>query len=86
MIKLKSSREADLMRRAGKIAAAARALAGEMVTAGVTTKQIDTAVHDFIISSGAVPTFLNFNGFPRQHLCVGQRTGDPRHSGRPGAL
>ena len=52
------------MRQAGKIAAAARQLAGEMVTAGVTTKQIDKAVHDFIISSGAVPTFFNYNGFP----------------------
>jgi methionyl aminopeptidase len=64
MIKLKSSREAEMMRQAGKIAAAARALAGDMVKAGVTTKQIDTAVHDFIVSNGAVPTFLNYNGFP----------------------
>lgn len=52
------------MRQAGKIAAAARALAGEMVTAGVTTKQIDTAVRQFIVANGAVPTFLNYNGFP----------------------
>lgn len=64
MIRLKSARESDLMRRAGKIAAAARALAGDMVMAGVTTRQIDSAVHDFIISSGAVPTFLNYNGYP----------------------
>lgn len=52
------------MRRAGKIAAAARALAGDMATAGVTTKQIDTAVHAFIVKQGAIPTFLNYNGFP----------------------
>jgi methionyl aminopeptidase len=64
MIKLKSSREADLMRQAGKITAAARALAGDMVTAGVTTKQIDLAVHDFIVSMGAIPTFLGYSGFP----------------------
>lgn len=64
MIKLKSSREAALMRQAGKIAAAARQLAGEMVKAGVTTKEIDTAVHDYILSTGAVPAFLNYNGFP----------------------
>jgi methionyl aminopeptidase len=64
MIKLKSSREAALMRQAGKIAATARQLAGGMVKAGVTTKQIDKAVHDFIISNGAIPTFLNYNGFP----------------------
>jgi methionyl aminopeptidase len=52
------------MRQAGKIAAAARALAGDMATVGVTTKQIDKAVHDFIISKGAIPTFLNYDGFP----------------------
>lgn len=52
------------MRRAGKITAAARALAGEMVTPGVTTRSIDKAVHNFIVSQGAVPSFLNYNGFP----------------------
>ncbi len=64
MIKIKSTREIDLMRRAGRIAAAARALAGEMATAGVLTKQIDREVHKFIISEGAAPTFLNYGGFP----------------------
>jgi methionyl aminopeptidase len=64
MIKLKSLREAELMRRAGKIAAAARALAGDMATVGVTTRQIDTAVREFIISQGAIPTFQGYNGFP----------------------
>ncbi|MGE4484228.1 MAG: type I methionyl aminopeptidase [Oscillospiraceae bacterium] len=69
MIKIKSSREIDLMRRAGKIAAAARALAGEMVTPGVTTREIDRAIHDFILSQGATPTFLNYNGFPGS-VCI----------------
>ncbi len=64
MIKLKSAREVELMRRAGKIAAAARALAGNMATVGVTTRQIDKAVYNFILSEGAQPTFLNYNGFP----------------------
>ncbi|UOO37848.1 type I methionyl aminopeptidase [Oscillospiraceae bacterium CM] len=64
MIKLKSSREAELMRRAGRIAAAALALGGEMAKVGVTTKEIDTCVHDFIRAQGAVPTFYNYHGFP----------------------
>jgi methionine aminopeptidase len=34
------------MRQACKITAAARALAGEMVRPGVSTKEIDKAVHD----------------------------------------
>ena len=64
MIKIKSQREIELMRRAGEITAAARALAGELVAPGVTTREIDKAVHDFIISKGATPTFLNYNGYP----------------------
>ena len=64
MITLKSAREIDLMRRAGKITAAARALAGEMVKPGVTTHEIDKAVYRFIKSQGAEPSFLNYNGYP----------------------
>ena len=64
MITLKSSHEIDLMRRAGKITAAARALAGEMVRPGVTTQEIDSVVEAFIRKQGAVPSFLNYNGFP----------------------
>jgi len=64
MIKLKSESEAERMRRAGKIAAAARALAGRLAVPGETTRKIDRAVHDFILSEGAAPTFLGYNGFP----------------------
>ena len=64
MIKLKSPREIEIMRRAGKITAAARALAGDMVAPGVTTREIDKAVHEYILSQGATPTFLNYGGFP----------------------
>ena len=64
MIAIRNERELALMRQACKITAAARALAGEMVRPGVTTKQIDKAVHDFIVSQGAKPSFLNYNGYP----------------------
>ena len=64
MIAIKNERELVLMRRACKITAAARALAGEMVRPGVTTKQIDKAVYDFIVAQGARPSFLNYHGFP----------------------
>jgi len=52
------------MRQACRITAAARALAGEMVRPGVKTKEIDKAVHDFIVAQGAKPSFLNYNGYP----------------------
>ena len=64
MIAIKNERELSIMRQACKITAAARALAGEMVRPGVTTKQIDKAVHDFIVNQGAKPSFLGYNGFP----------------------
>ena len=57
------------MRQAGKITAAARNLAGKMVTAGTTTQEIDKAVHDFIISQGAIPTFLGYSGYPAS-ICI----------------
>ena len=69
MIILKSSHEIQLMRQAGRITAAARALAGEMVAPGVTTQEIDKAVHRYIKSQGAVPSFLNYNGFPAS-VCI----------------
>lgn len=64
MITIKSPREMEAMRLAGKITAAARAFAGEMVKPGVTTQEIDKAVQQFIKQHGAVPSFLGYNGFP----------------------
>ncbi len=52
------------MRQACKITAAARALAGEMVRPGVTTREIDKAVREFIVAQGAKPSFLGYHGFP----------------------
>ncbi len=64
MITIKNERELSSMREACKITAAARALAGELVKPGVSTKAIDRAVHDFIVSQGAKPSFLNYSGYP----------------------
>ena len=64
MIAIKNEHELDSMRQACRITAAARALAGEMVRPGVSTKQIDKAVHDYIVAQGAKPSFLGYHGFP----------------------
>lgn len=64
MISVKTERELEVMRRAGRITAEARALAGRMVRPGVTTGEIDKAVHDFIVSQGAKPSFLHYEGYP----------------------
>ena len=69
MITLKSRHEIELMRQAGKITAAARALAGAMVAPGVTTREIDRAVYRYIKSQGAEPSFLNYQGYPAS-VCI----------------
>ena len=63
-ISIKSTREIECMRRAGRLTAQARALAGSMVKPGVTTLEIDHAVRRFIESHGAKPSFLGYGGFP----------------------
>lgn len=64
MIVLKTKSELEIMKIAGKISAQALAVGGEMVKPGVTTGQIDKAIHKFILSQKAIPSFLGYNGFP----------------------
>ena len=64
VIIVKSPKEIEAMRRAGKITAQARSLAMSMVSDGITTKEIDREVHRFITKSGAKPSFLGYGGFP----------------------
>ena len=66
---IKSGRDIELMRQAGRITAGARSIARQAVADGVTTKQIDKYVHEFIVKSGAKPTFLGYGGFPAS-ACV----------------
>ena len=64
MIVLKTRREIEIMREAGRISAQALKLAGEAVAPGVTTAEIDKIAYDYIRSQGAKPSFLHYNGFP----------------------
>lgn len=64
LISVKSPAQIDKMRKAGRITAAARKLAGEMVEPGITTLEIDREVKKFILSCGAKPSFLGYGGFP----------------------
>ena len=63
-IKIKSPREIELMRQAGAITAQARSVAKQAIGDGVTTKQVNKIVHDYIVKCGAKPTFLGYGGFP----------------------
>lgn len=69
MIKPKSTREIELMRKAGKIAAMARLRAEELVEVGTTTDRICKIIHDFIVSQGASPAFLGYRDYPKS-ICI----------------
>ncbi len=64
MIVLKTRRELELMREAGRISARALKLAGEAVEPGVSTLEIDSIARKYIESQDAVPNFLGLYGFP----------------------
>jgi methionyl aminopeptidase len=64
MILVKSGREIECMRKAGRIAALALIEAGKVIRPGASTKQIDDAVRRLIRKHGAHPSFLGYRGFP----------------------
>ena len=64
MIKLKTSRDIEIMREAGRISQRALQLAGKAVSPGVTTLEIDSIVRRYIEEQGATPSFLGYGGFP----------------------
>lgn len=81
-IVIKSAREIELMRVAGRITAGARIIARQGIAAGVTTKELDREIHRYIVKNGATPTFLNYGGFPAS-ACIS--VNDEVIHGIPGA-
>ena len=64
MVIIKNSEQLMLMRRAGKITAEALLVARDAIKPGVSTKEVDTKIRQFIEKCGATPSFLGYNGFP----------------------
>ena len=64
MVIIKKSEQLMLMRKAGKITAEALLVARDAVKAGVSTKEVDTKIRNFIEKCGATPSFLGLYGFP----------------------
>jgi methionyl aminopeptidase len=62
---IKSPTEIEVMRESCKLAARTLRMAGELVKPGVSTGEINDAVHEFITEHGAVPAPLNYHGFPK---------------------
>lgn len=53
------------MRSSGRLAAQVLEYAGTLVKPGITTDEIDEAVHQMIIDNGAYPSPLGYGGFPK---------------------
>ena len=70
MTTLKSAREIDIMRRAGRILHATLERMAEILEPGMTTEDLDREAERFIRShDGATPSFKGLYGFPKT-LCT----------------
>lgn len=64
MIILKSEREINYMRDAGRIVAGTLAELKKAVKPDVTTQELDQIAEQYIKKQGAIPSFKGYNGFP----------------------
>lgn len=64
MISLKSSREIELMDRAGTVVALVHKRLKEEIKPGMTTKHIDQICEEVIRGNGCTPSFKGLYGFP----------------------
>ena len=64
MITIKSASQIEKMRKSGEITKGALELIEKSIKPGISTKTLDKIAYDYIISKGAKPNFLNYNGFP----------------------
>jgi methionyl aminopeptidase len=65
MIHIKTPEEIERMRPACRLAAATLVMIKKHIRPGVTTDEINTLVHDYTIEHGAIPSPLNYHGFPK---------------------
>lgn len=68
-VSIKSEREIELMREAGKILAEVHDELEQFVRPGISTKDIDKKGEEIIRSFGCIPSFLNYNGYPAS-ICI----------------
>ena len=64
MITIKSNREIEIMREAGRITALAHKKVKEAIRPGVSTLELDKIAEETIRACGATPSFKGYNGFP----------------------
>ncbi len=69
-VTIKTAEEIEKMRVAGKLAARVLDMIGPEVKAGVTTDQLNTLCHEYIVNDlDSIPAPLNYRGFPKS-ICT----------------
>lgn len=68
-VTIKSAREIELMREAGRLLGIVHDELGKAIRPGISTKDIDDMGEKLIRSFGCTPNFLNYQGFPAS-ICV----------------
>lgn len=69
MISIKSTREIELMKKAGEILLAVHEELEKAIKPGISTWDINRLGEEKIRSYGCIPSFLNYNGYPAS-ICV----------------
>jgi len=64
VVTIKSNREIELMKEAGKIVGFAHQAIIPLIIPGISTKQLNEVIEKVITDHGATPSFKNYNGFP----------------------
>lgn len=68
-VSIKSEREIELMRQAGKLLAQVHEELGKMIQPGVSTWAIDQRGEELIHSLNCTPNFLHYHGYPAS-VCI----------------
>jgi methionyl aminopeptidase len=62
---IKNTEQIEGIRRSSKLAGECLLYIEPFVKEGVSTEYLDKLIHDFIVSHGAVPATMNYNGYPK---------------------
>ena len=69
MISIKTDREIELLKKAGEIVGNTHNYLKQYIKPGITTKELDLLARDYIIESGATPSFYKLYDFPG-NICI----------------
>ena len=64
MIHYKNSQEIELMRESALLVSKSLCEVAKILKPGITTISIDNFIGEFLHDQKAIPSFLNFNGYP----------------------